>query len=106
MDPQQLALTELITMVGNVDQLWQKLQPPGVNLLSPEGKQKYVLAILEDWIIASLCWRGFEPIVQPGRSLTLKRGSHEACADDLLAAARSGTLRPELLMSFDQVECV
>lgn len=101
MDPQQLPLSELIPLVGNVDQLWEKLRPAGVNLLSPEGKRKFVWTILEDWIVASLCYRGFQPIAQPGRALALQRGIQTVYADELLAAAKNATLRAESLESFE-----
>ena len=104
MDPQQLPLSELIALAGNVDQLWEKLRPAGVNLLSPEGKRKFVWAILEDWIIASLCFRGFQPVAQPGRALVLQRGTQIAYADELLAAAKNTTLLAETLKSFEPTE--
>jgi len=104
MDPQQLPLSELIPLAGNVDQLWDKLKPAGVSLLSPEGKRKYVWAILEDWIIASLCFRGFQPIAQPGRTLALQRGKQIAYANELLACAKTATLRLEVLQSFEPAD--
>ncbi len=59
MDPQVLPIIELKTMAAHPEQLWNKLRPEGVSTLSPLGRRKHVLAILDEWLIGCLILRGF-----------------------------------------------
>ncbi|WP_394780272.1 M48 family metallopeptidase [Undibacterium sp.] len=101
MDPAKLPLTELIQFAEDPDSLWERLRPDGVSFLSPAGKRKHVLDVLEDWITVSLFHRGFVPVVHPGRELELRRESVSAVPSELLHMAREGLLRPSALAKFE-----
>ena len=92
MDPLKLPLAELVPMAGDADALWDRLKPEGISFLSPLGKRRHVLAILEEWIIACLDKRGFEAVVQPGLALEMRRDGKTMTPAALLAAALAGTL--------------
>lgn len=100
MDPNQLPLTQLPLMAQDLNNLWLRLKPEGVSLLSQGGKQKYVLDILEEWVIACLCNSGFVPEAQPGQLLNLRRTKADGSvvqvqAANILAQVRAGTLRED-----------
>jgi Zn-dependent protease with chaperone function len=93
MTPQKLPLTELPALTGKMDELWRRLKPDGLSLLSPQGKRHYVEAILEEWIIACLCQQGFVPHVSPGRPLVMQRGIQQVYPASLLQHALRGKLK-------------
>ncbi len=101
MDPAQLDFKELPKLAQQTDQLWERLKPEGISFLSPQGKRNHVLAILEEWITASLCHRGFTPKVVPGQALNLQRARQNVQPAELLKAAIAGTMKSEHLMEFD-----
>lgn len=90
MDPGQLTLTELPTLIGSMDDLWRKLKPEGLSLLSPLGKRHHVQEILEQWIIACLCHHGFTLKITPGQALQLERGPQSVQPAQLLQQAMAG----------------
>jgi Zn-dependent protease with chaperone function len=104
MAPRLLALTELVGMTRQVDQLWDKLRPQEVCFLSMQGKRNHILEILQEWIIASLCHRGFTLKSPPGQVWTLERGQQSVSPAALLSAALDGKLRSAALQQFDLPE--
>ena len=92
MDPTQLPLTELPQLASTLDQLWFRLKPEGVSLLSPQGKRNHVQAILEEWIVACLCHAGFTPRPHPGLPLRLEHNGTSLQPAQMLADAIAGKL--------------
>lgn len=92
MDPEQLPLTELPQLASTLDQLWVRLKPEGVSLLSPQGKRNHVQAILEEWIVACLCHAGFTPRPHPGLPLKLEQNGTSLQPAQMLADAIAGKL--------------
>ena len=92
MAPEQLPLTELPAIVQSLDEWWTRLRPEGVSLLSPEGKRRYVLGIVQEWIMACLCHAGFVLRVRPGLPLVLERDGVTVEPVALLASACAGTV--------------
>jgi hypothetical protein len=92
MAPESLPLTTLPEVARSLDEWWTRLRPDGPTFLSPEGQRKYVLNVLREWIIASLCHAGFTLKVRPGASLLLERGGISVEPCELLQAACEGRL--------------
>ena len=101
MAPRQLEFSELVVMAQPVDNQWAKLRPQEVSFLSPLGKRNHVLEILEEWITANLCHRGFTPVVKPGQALTLIRDQQTVQPAELLKAALNGKLKSAMLAQYD-----
>jgi hypothetical protein len=102
MNPEKLAFSELVGMVRESDDLWDKLRPNEVSYLSPQGKRNYVLATLEEWAMACLIHRGFNAKVSPGQAVRMERGEQVVQPADLISAAVSGTLKSASLKQFDR----
>lgn len=102
MDPQQLPLTQLPDLAGKVDSLWEQLRPAGINFLSPLGKRRYILSVLEDWICACLTHQGFELSYSPGKELTMQRDKFTLSPRELLRQASAGGLSREYLQQFER----
>jgi hypothetical protein len=92
MAPENLPLTRLPEVAQSLDEWWTRLKPDGPSFLSPAGQRKYVLNILREWVIASLCHAGFALKVRPGASLVLERDGVAVEPEELLAAACEGRL--------------
>jgi hypothetical protein len=92
MDPAQLAMAELVPMAADPDAFWERTKPEGISFLSPMGKRKHVLAVLEEWIIACLDNRGFSAIVRPGLALQMSKDGKVVVPSEMLGAALAGTL--------------
>jgi hypothetical protein len=102
MAPEQMPLTELPAAAQSLDAWWARLQPDGPSLLSPEGKRRYVLGVLREWVIASLCHAGFTLRARPGTSLVLDRGGVTVDPSGLLASACEGRLAAGDLAEYAQ----
>ena len=92
MAPDNLPLTRLPEIAQSLHEWWPRLKPDGPSFLSPEGQRQYVLNVLREWIIASLCHAGFALTIRPGASLVLERDGITAEPGELLAAACEGRL--------------
>lgn len=92
MDPAQLPITELLPMARDPDAYWERMKPDGVSFLSPLGKRKHVLTILEEWLIACLDRRGFVATVRPGLTLQMRSDGATLEPAEMLRAAVAGTL--------------
>jgi Zn-dependent protease with chaperone function len=92
MAPDMLPLTRLPDIALSLDEWWMRLKPDGPSFLSPAGQRNYVLNVLRDWVIASLCHAGFALHVRPGESLVLKRDGITIEPGQLLAEACQGRL--------------
>jgi Zn-dependent protease with chaperone function len=92
MAPENMPLTALPEAAQSLDVWWTRLRPDGPTFLSPEGQRKYVLNVLRDWIVASLCHAGFALKVRPGANLVLERDGVTVEPGELLAAACEGRL--------------
>ncbi|MFZ6750635.1 M48 family metallopeptidase [Undibacterium sp. Ren11W] len=101
MAPDKLPFTELVGMAQQAEQLWEKLRPEGVSFLSRLGKRNHVLEILEEWITASLCHRGFALQVRPGQALLLSRGTQTVQPVELLNAALDCKLKSASLKQYE-----
>lgn len=102
MAPEQMPLEHLPAMAQELDAWWERLRPEGVSFLSAEARRRYVVQILEDWIVVSLCHRGFTPCVRPGQSLILARDGESIRPDMLLAAACEGKITVPELTKYSQ----
>ena len=102
MNPEKLPFSELVGMVRESDDLWDKIRPDEVSYLSPQGKRNYVLVALEEWTMACLIQRGFTPKVGPGQAISMERGEQVVQPADLIIAAVSGTLKSASLKQFDR----
>ncbi len=102
MNPEKLAFSELVGMVRESDDLWDKIRPDAVSYLSPQGKRNYVLAALEEWAMACLIHRGFNVKVSPGQAVSMERGEQVVQPADLIIAAVSGTLKSASLKQYDR----
>lgn len=102
MNPEKLAFSELVGLVRESDDLWDKVRPDTVSYLSPQGKRNYVLAALEEWAMACLIHRGFNAKVSPGQAVSMERGEQVVQPADLIIAAVSGTLKSASLKQFDR----
>ena len=87
MAPEKLPLTELPRMMQELDAWWEKLRPDGVSFFSDEAKRRYVLQIFEEWLIFSLCQRGYVPVLRPGQSMVMKRDGESVAPDEIMKAA-------------------
>jgi Zn-dependent protease with chaperone function len=92
MAPENMPLTRLPDIARSLGEWWTRLRPDGPSFLSPEGQRKYVLNVLREWIIASLCQAGFSLKVRPGGSMVLERDGVTLEPGELLAAACEGRL--------------
>jgi Zn-dependent protease with chaperone function len=92
MDPAKLGFGELVPMAANPGALWDNLKPEGISFLSPMGKRRHVMAILEEWIIACLDQRGFVAVVQPGLALEMRKEGKVIVPAAMLSSALAGTL--------------
>ncbi|MFZ6873406.1 M48 family metallopeptidase [Undibacterium sp. Di27W] len=97
MDPQTLALSELVKMAENPNDLWERLRPEGVSFLSPLGKRFYVLEIVESWIIACLTHSGYLASLIPGQALAMTRGEVRVLPSELLQSALQSKLTASYL---------
>jgi len=77
MDPSHFALENLVQLADRPEDIWDKLKPEGISLLSPQAKRNYVLEILEEWIVACLCYHGYKIFAHPGQALVLLRAGKE-----------------------------
>lgn len=102
MNPEKLAFSELVGMVRESDDLWDKIRPNEVSYFSPQGKRNYVLAALEEWTMACLIHRGFYAKVSPGQAVSMERGEQVVQPADLIIAALSGTLKSASLKQYDR----
>lgn len=101
MDPDQLPLSELVPMAGELDELWTRLRPDSVSFLSRQGKRDHITRILDEWIIACLVKRGFAVTVSPGQPLRMDRDGTTVEPSALLGAALASTLTLEELAEFE-----
>jgi len=101
MNPSKLAFTELINLAYQIDDLWDKIRPTKIDLLSPQAKRQASLKLLEDWIIACLLQRGFHIQLQPGQSLNMQNHETIVTPGELLEAALAGTLKSSYVKQFD-----
>ncbi|MGZ7075396.1 MAG: M48 family metallopeptidase, partial [Candidatus Angelobacter sp.] len=92
MAPETMPLTGLPDVAQSLDQWWPRLKPDGPSFLSPEGQRNYVLNVLREWIIASLCHAGYSLKLRPGASMVLERDGVTLEPGELLAAACEGRL--------------
>jgi hypothetical protein len=102
MNPEKLALSELVGLAREVDDLWDKVRPNEVSYFSPQGKRNYILATLEEWTIACLIHRGFIVKVSPGQAISMERGEQVVQPANLIIAAVNGTLKSASLRQYDQ----
>lgn len=102
MNPEKLAFSELVGLVGESDDLWDKIRPEEVSFLSPQAKRNYALATLEEWVMACLIYRGFTAKVSPGQEVSFERGDQVVQAADLINAALAGTLKSASLKQYDR----
>lgn len=104
MNPEKLAFSELVSMVRDSDDLWDKIRPDEVSYLSPQAKRNYVLTALEEWATACLIQRGFNLKVSPGQAVSMERAEQVVQPADLIIAAVSGTLKSASLKQYDNVQ--
>ena len=103
MNPGKLALTELLGLVRESDDLWDKIKPSAVTYLSPQGKRNYTLATLEEWAMACLIDRGFIAKISPGQAIMMERAEQMVNVADLIAAALAGSLKSASLKQYDRL---
>lgn len=105
MNPTKLALTELINLTYQIDDLWEKIRPAGFDLLSPLAKRQASFKLMEDWIMACLLQRGFQIRLYPGQSLRMQyQGENQekiVTPSELLESALAGTLKSSHLKQYD-----
>lgn len=101
MNPSKLALTELINLTYQIDDLWEKIRPTGLDLRSPQAQHRACLTLLEDWIVACLLQRGFQIHLHPGLLLRLQRQETIVTPNELLALALTGSLKSSHLKQYD-----
>jgi Zn-dependent protease with chaperone function len=92
MAPENMPLSRLPAAAQSLDEWWGRLRPDGPTFLSPEGQRNYVMSVLREWIIASLCDAGFALRVRPGATLVLERDGMTVDPAELLASACEGRL--------------
>ncbi|MEO7494576.1 MAG: M48 family metalloprotease [Massilia sp.] len=92
MDPANLQMSELLPMAADADGLWERLKPEHISFLSPLGKRRHVLEILEEWVIACLDQRGYVAQVRPGLALEMTLGDKMLRPAELMRSALAGTL--------------
>jgi Zn-dependent protease with chaperone function len=102
MNPEKLAFTELVGLVRESDDLWDKIRPDEVSFLSPQAKRNYALATIEEWAIACLIHRGFNVTVSPGQAINMERGEQVVQAAELIIAALAGTLKSASLKQYEK----
>lgn len=102
MSPRQLTLDSLTTLATDTQELWHRLRPDNLSLLSSMGKHRYVMEILEEWIIASLLHNGFKMRINPGQYLEMVRDSIVVQPARLLSMAEQGKIPREILRRYMQ----
>jgi Zn-dependent protease with chaperone function len=72
-DPRRTPLSALPGFLKEGEALWNRIRPPGLDLLSAEGKRQRVRRVLVQWLGAALVHRGFLPRLSPGAEPRLVR---------------------------------
>lgn len=88
--PEQVALTELPTLLADPDALWRQIRPDGVTLLSAQGRVRHVCGVLEEFATASLWRRGWHARLAPGAPLWMERDGRRIVPERLIADVREG----------------
>ncbi|MCE9666810.1 M48 family metallopeptidase [Myxococcus stipitatus] len=71
LDPKRTPLGSLPGLLKEGEALWDRVRPPGIDVLSPEGKRQQVRRMLVGWLGTALVHRGFTPEVRPGANMRL-----------------------------------
>ncbi len=97
--PDRVPLIALVDLVADTENLWSKTKPGGVALLSKLAREKYVLEVLQEFAIASLCKGGFRLTALPGEYPVMRRGDESIRPDALIDQVRQGRISIEQLTS-------
>ncbi|AGC48143.1 M48 family peptidase [Myxococcus stipitatus DSM 14675] len=92
LDPKHTPLTALPGLLKEGEALWNRVRPPGIDVLSPEGKRQQVRRMLVGWLGTALVHRGFMPEVRPGANLRLMLGDISVEPASILRRLSSGEL--------------
>ncbi|WP_342376194.1 M48 family metallopeptidase [Myxococcus stipitatus] len=92
LDPKRMPLDALPGLLKEGEALWNRVRPPGIDVLSPEGKRQQVRRMLVGWLGTALVHRGFIPEVRPGANLRLVLGDISVEPASILRRLSSGEL--------------
>jgi Zn-dependent protease with chaperone function len=76
LDPRRTPLGSLPALLREGSQLWDRVRPPGLDILSPEAKRVRARQLLVQWLAAALVERGFVAELRPGMHLRLQHDGH------------------------------
>jgi Zn-dependent protease with chaperone function len=90
--PERVPLTALVELVADTESLWARTKPDGLVLMSRLARRNYVLDILREFAIASLCASGYRLRAHPGEPLLMSRGDRAVRPDELLEQVCDGRI--------------
>ncbi|HYH96979.1 M48 family metallopeptidase [Hyalangium sp.] len=76
LDPRRTPLSSLPELLREGPGLWDRVRPPGLDILSPEAKRQRARLLLVQWLAAVLVQRGFVAELRPGMHLRLQHEGH------------------------------
>jgi Zn-dependent protease with chaperone function len=76
LDPRRTPLNSLPELLREGPGLWDRVRPPGLDILSPEAKRQRARLLLVQWLAAVLVERGFVAELRPGMHLRLQHEGH------------------------------